>query len=1591
VRLFTIVLPIVLLVLGRADARQVIVRVHARDYEQLRRHITFKGTTIEIAGAIPGESYDLLLDESELGLVRSSGLANEVVVPDLGEAKRQAMVDGSYQSYDSIVRVLRNLCASYPSVCVMDSIGQTYENRWIYGIKISDNPTVDEDEPEVLYVGMHHAREWATPQVCRHMADTLVRNYSTNAEFQSFIDSHELWIFPVVNVDGYVYDYPAQRWWRKDRQPFGGSYGCDPNRDYNGCCNGNRMADWGSLVNGSSTSHMPSSEVFFGASGAWGGEIYDLSEFFKRHTFVAVISYHSYSELVLWPYGHGELAPDSAYFRTLGQGIASQIQRLGGGYYTPEQSNYLYPTNCGSDDWMYGWAHYLGGFPCMSYTVEVGTAFYQSTSQLDAIQTQNFKGAWYEMRRSDSIIAALHGAVPRPILAPMDTASSSGFSLHWTPTRPAFNDPDRWELEELTGLAVVTDSFEGGFGRWDTMGATLSTAQRHSGGYSMSLGNGDNVANYIVTKDPAPVQAGDSLRYWIWYNTENNYDVVTTEVSLEGKEWFQLHDRYTGSSGGWLRKAYSLAPWAGKSVFIRFRYVTDDNTLGTGVYIDDVSPVPTFASRTTISSTITDTLYTFASKTPGRYFYRVCGHNAAWGWNDKGPLEDVVVVGPDVGTVALTSPTGTIDSGTAVTPACTVYNYGVTSQSYDVRMRIGSTYDTVAAVNGHAPGERRYVTFPDWTAGLRGGYVVRCSTELEGDVEPGNDAMACTVQVRVRDVGCTRIVAPSGAVDSGTAVTPACTLFNYGTAAESYQVRMRIGAGYDLTAGVAGHSPGAAVYLTFPDWTTGGRGSYVVRCSTELGGDMVASNNLKVCTVQVRVRDVACAYIVAPSGTVDSGMAVTPACTAHNYGTTTEAYQVRMRVGAFYNMTAAVTAHAPGTPAYVTFPAWNVTQIGAHAVTCSTELDGDIVAGNNRQTGTVDVRRPPLHDVGCVTLVAPGGSVDSGASVVPACTVYNYGNSTETYSVRMKVGSTFDQAVDVTSHAPGTRRYVTFPSWTAGLRGNHAVGCSTELAGDGSPDNDRAAGSVVVRVTDAAAAAILAPSGVVPRGQLVLPRVRLRNPGSVTAGLSVRFTITGSSPAYDTTETGITLAAGESLDYGFTRAWTATPAGSYATQAYTILAGDQVPGNDTARGGFMVPAGIAGWQERQPVPDAPSARQVKDGGWLAYDNGTGLVYAAKGNKAPDFYGYDPASDSWQRLALIPDGREAKKPSKGAVACTDGFGTVYATKGNNTQGFYKYDAAKDSWHQLKDVPLGTTHKKVKGGTDIAFVPGAKGPDNVYLLKGYKNEFWRYNPGADSWLELAPAPAPKWDKGSWLVLGPEPRPQLYAHQAKYHGMYAYDLASGSWGAPLHGMPFIGRSGRTRKSKDGGSGAWLGGSVYALKGGNTQEFWRYGPAKDSWDELDTMPQYGSAGRRKKVKSGADITATADALFALKGNKTNELWRYVPAAEGGVLNTEYRGGVMATPFAVCRSPFAIAPNPIRAGFATLSLSGPAAQRSSGRMVRISLCDVSGRVVLHQALSVRREASSVHLDLRSMSAGVYLVELTSGSYTAFSKFIVQR
>jgi hypothetical protein len=438
--------------------------------------------------------------------------------------------------------------------------------------------------------------------------------------------------------------------------------------------------------------------------------------------------------------------------------------------------------------------------------------------------------------------------------------------------------------------------------------------------------------------------------------------------------------------------------------------------------------------------------------------------------------------------------------------------------------------------------------------------------------------------------------------------------------------------------------------------------------------------------------------------------------------------------------------------------------------------------------------------------------------------------------------------------------------------------------------------------------------------------------------------------------------------------------------------GDIDHSNDMLEKSLRVGAGSPwpeGWVE---VASQPGGVPVKRGGWLAL-HGDGKIYATKGNKTYEFYMYDVDGDSWTKKANMPLG--AKYPDKGSKGISDGEEYIYATKGKNTLEFYRYRVPADSWYVQPSVPEGLRRKKVKGGTDMEWVPMSAHDSTgmVYMMKGYYTEFYKFNPETGAWTALSDLPTglkPKYDKGSWIVYDGDN--SIYVHKAKYydrvnyvHEFYRYDIEKDSF-ETLAGMPLYGlHNGRIKKkkAKDGGAGALYYDQIYALKGGNTQQFWVYDIPGDTWVESDTMPVFGSTGRKKRVKYGADLVYWgSDAFFALKGNKTNEFWRYVvPAAYG---SQPARSGVMGGVVKAGRLGMTVAPNPLSGGFATLRYVLPKAGPAT-----VQVFDVTGRSVQKQNLLATR-SGAVSLDARQLSAGIYLVRFEADDFSATKKLVVQ-
>lgn len=665
-------------------SQDMVVRVYTQSWRDVQK--IFPKYHLDIAGARAGEWYDIVADRGTMDKIIASGLTYEVVVQSIAYQKERVRAD--YLSYDEVNDSLRQMTLNYPSICSLDSLPiPTYEGNWLYGVKISDNPYIEEDdEPGFLIDGLHHSREWACIPVVLFFADSILRSYNVVSSITDFINTTEIYCFPIINADGYLYDYPSAEMWRKNREPFGDTIGTDPNRNYGGCA-GDIEGDWGAVDEYQAT-HYPSFETFCGAYVNSGDETKALTMYVKSHIINAYMSYHSHGELLMWPWGWtAQATPDAALYSQAGNHMANMIQRLGGGTYG-RGSIYsaIYPVSGSSVDWVYSWCHWVGGISNLSYTAELGDWFYQPTGDLDFICRENFKALEYLAGFCDSIVLLTDGVVPPPVMYPLGNVDPN-FTVYWHAKNPDDNHPTQWELVEFSNPSIIEDDLESGTNRWILDGFTLSTAQAHSGAHSFFSGSTSQMNHAVRTAHPYLVEPGDSVSFWCWYNLEEDYDVAVVEVSENTKEWFNLDTtRFNGNSGGWIRRAYSLEDWVGKSIYIRFRAMTDTYVLEDGFYVDDIYPLCFYTTIDTVASGIADTLYEFTGHPEGEYYFSVRGYNTAWGWGDYSCLEKTNVV------VGITE-SEILDVG-RVTPTLSLWPnpfYGTIDIRYQITEEVGSS------------------------------------------------------------------------------------------------------------------------------------------------------------------------------------------------------------------------------------------------------------------------------------------------------------------------------------------------------------------------------------------------------------------------------------------------------------------------------------------------------------------------------------------------------------------------------------------------------------------------------------------------------------------------------------------------------------------------------------------------------------------------------------------------------------------------------------------------------------------------------------------------------------------------------------
>lgn len=300
----------------------------------------------------------------------------------------QSSLNGEYHSYKELEADLNSLQSAYPQLAKVMAVGESLENRKIYALKISDNVSQDENEAEVLFLGCHHAREWISVEVPFLLGRHLLENYETDANIRRLVNQSEVWIVPLVNPDGLEYTIHYYRYWRKNRRfNEDGSFGVDINRNYS--------YQWGYDNEGSSG--VPSSEVYRGSAPFSEPETQAVRDLVEGKNFRAMITYHSYSQVILYPWGYTEMpSSKDQLLREIAASMSQLMQPVNGRIYDyGEAGTLLYVTNGDTTDWTFG----VFGMP--SYTIELPPidelegGFFNPEQDIRAIFSENLPAALY--------------------------------------------------------------------------------------------------------------------------------------------------------------------------------------------------------------------------------------------------------------------------------------------------------------------------------------------------------------------------------------------------------------------------------------------------------------------------------------------------------------------------------------------------------------------------------------------------------------------------------------------------------------------------------------------------------------------------------------------------------------------------------------------------------------------------------------------------------------------------------------------------------------------------------------------------------------------------------------------------------------------------------------------------------------------------------------------------------------------------------------------------------------------------------------------------------------------------------------------
>lgn len=380
------------------DQQYYWMKIAATDKFQ-RSVIASTGVAIEI---VKDDFVIAYGNDVELAKIKKLGWLQ--AASNLAYEKDFPLKDSIYHNYTELNQELLDIAQKNTDLVQLTSIAKTSEGRDMWALRISSDLAHASQKPAAIYMGGHHAREHLSVELPLMLAKYLIEQYRLqNPRIVSLINSRDIHIIPTVNPDGMEYDIKdgSYKMWRKNRsRNSDGTYGVDLNRNY-----GYQWGTGGSSSNTSSDTYKgtkPFSEI----------ESTAIKNYIESHENITVLlSFHSFSKLILYPWGHKYDGIDIANDFAVHQTMAKKMAEWNG--YTPEQSSSLYIASGDTTDWSYG-AHKI-----ISFTFELdpantgfgGGGFYPGPDVIQPVFQKNLEPCLYLMEYADNPYRVLSAGI----------------------------------------------------------------------------------------------------------------------------------------------------------------------------------------------------------------------------------------------------------------------------------------------------------------------------------------------------------------------------------------------------------------------------------------------------------------------------------------------------------------------------------------------------------------------------------------------------------------------------------------------------------------------------------------------------------------------------------------------------------------------------------------------------------------------------------------------------------------------------------------------------------------------------------------------------------------------------------------------------------------------------------------------------------------------------------------------------------------------------------------------------------------------------------------------------------------------------